>query len=171
MPKYFVRSNKPELNGPGEVAKKAETTTIHASLPSPVVGSSRKRRAGRVSSSVPIDSRRFSPPDIPLESPPPIRESLISRRPSCPRTCSSFFFHRCVLMLRDKAILVYGSAYVCTPHTCVGVMLQSKAMRQHDTHVMCWCHKKQSDMMQCSTRVYVSVVMLHNNAIPQYTPT
>lgn len=40
-----------------------------------------------MSSSVAIDSRRFSPPDIPRTSSPPMRESRISKSASCFRTC------------------------------------------------------------------------------------
>lgn len=53
--------------------------------PSPVVGSSRKRSAGRVRSSVAMESLRFSPPEMPLDSPPPTRESRTSVRPSSSR--------------------------------------------------------------------------------------
>lgn len=55
--------------------------------PNPVVGSSRNSRAGRVSSSVAIDSRRFSPPDTPRVRPPPIREFLT---PKSPRSRSTY---------------------------------------------------------------------------------
>lgn len=62
-------------------------TVLDAHSPNPVVGSSANSRLGHVSSSVAIESRRFSPPEMPLESPPPMRES---RTPSSRRSRSTY---------------------------------------------------------------------------------
>eukprot|EP00959_Pyramimonas_sp_CCMP1952_P153180 3204360-Pyramimonas_sp.AAC.1 len=50
---------------------RADTTCQAAALSSPEVGSSRKRMRGAATTSHPMDTRRFWPPDRPRSSAPP----------------------------------------------------------------------------------------------------
>ncbi|KAI6768669.1 hypothetical protein HG531_010858 [Fusarium graminearum] len=65
---------------------------------SPDVGSSRRRMRGSVKTWIAIDTRRFSPPEIPLTSSPPTRLSAQSFRPILSRTSSARRFFSSLLM-------------------------------------------------------------------------
>jgi len=62
------------------------TTLAAFVLSRPVVGSSRNMRPGHMSSSTPMLTRRFSPPDSPLTNSSPIVLSTTRWRPSWPIT-------------------------------------------------------------------------------------